>query len=266
VVVADDAISLFLLRARAFVYDERERLREKMERFGENFFPKAAQKTKVKNKNDGQRRRKERRQGRTHQLESEGPGARRRCFSLARFFFFFFFFFSVFSRCVRALFRERERENEISLSFFFQNSIFFFFFSRISLSLLLLLSLTRQSLSAREKQQDNAEVHFKVKMGTKFKKVRNCLRAFRRVPFSKESARFFFFSLSLSLSGTNNPSSKKEIERVAFEMLAPILFYSQKNLIFTTLFSFSYCRSSTRSCSANLSNRARFDSCSTGKE
>ena len=46
-------------------------------------------------------------------------------------FFFFFFFFSVFSRCVRALFRERERENEISLSFFFQNSIFFF--SRISL-------------------------------------------------------------------------------------------------------------------------------------
>ena len=48
-------------------------------------------------------------------------------------FFFFFFFFSVFSRCVRALFRKRERENEISLSFFFQNSIFFF--SRISLSL-----------------------------------------------------------------------------------------------------------------------------------
>jgi len=263
--VADDAISLFLQSARAFVDDEREK---KNGAVWENFSRKAAQKTKVKSKkNDGQRRRKERRQGRTHQLESEGPGARRRCFSLARFFFFFFFFFfSVFSRCVRALFRERERENEISLSFFFQNSIFFFFFSRISLSLLLLLSLTRQSLSAREKQQDNAEVHFKVKMGTKFKKVRNCLRAFRRVPFSKESARFFFFSLSLSLSGTNNPSSKKEIERVAFEMLAPILFYSQKNLIFTTLFSFSYCRSSTRSCSANLSNRARFDSCSTGKE
>ena len=113
---------------------------------------------------------------------------------------------SLFFRAVYALSFARERENEISLSFFFQNSIFFFFFSRISLSLLLLLSLTRQSLSAREKQQDNAEVHFKVKMGTKFKKVRNCLRAFRRVPFLKES--FFFFSLSFSL-WDEHPEFKK---------------------------------------------------------
>lgn len=49
VVVADDAISLFLLRARAFV-DEREnqRMREKMGRFcGENF-PKSGTKNKSK--------------------------------------------------------------------------------------------------------------------------------------------------------------------------------------------------------------------------
>ena len=41
------------------------------------------------------------------------------------------------------------------------------------------------------------------------------------------SARFFFF-FSRSLSGTNTPSSKKEIERVAFEILAPHYFFKAK--------------------------------------
>jgi len=110
---------------------------------GKIFSRKAAQEKVKTKKHDGQRRRKERRQRRTHQLESEGPGARRR---------WLLFLSSSFSspssslfsalRVARALFRKRERENSV---LFFQNSRGDLLLSRAYISSLS-FSLTRFSL------------------------------------------------------------------------------------------------------------------------
>ena len=106
----------------------------------------------------GGRRRKERRQRRTHQLESEGPGT------------FLFVARSFFSRA-----KERERELCAFCSFFSRRRLFKNETQR---------RRRRRSDDARSRRtrltprtlprdaQDNAEVHFKVRTGTKFKKVR----------------------------------------------------------------------------------------------
>ena len=114
-------------------------------------------KTKEKEKHQhhhGGRRRKERRQRRTHQLESEGPGT------------FLFVARSFFSRA-------KERERTLCFLFIFFSSSFFKNETQ-----------RRRSDDARSRRtrltprtlprdaQDNAEVHFKVRTGTKFKKVR----------------------------------------------------------------------------------------------
>jgi len=100
---------------------------------GKIFSRKAAQEKVKTKKHDGQRRGKERRQRRTHQLESEGPGARRR---------WLLFLSSSFSspssslfsalRVARALFRKRERE-KILFFFFKTRGAIFFFLARTSL-------------------------------------------------------------------------------------------------------------------------------------
>ena len=107
----------------------------------------------------GGRRRKERRQRRTHQLESEGPGT------------FLFVARSFFSRA-----KERERELCAFCSFFSRRRLFKNETQR--------RRRRRRSDDARSRRtrltprtlprdaQDNAEVHFKVRTGTKFKKVR----------------------------------------------------------------------------------------------
>ena len=130
--------------------DEREREKKKENR-------QILKKTKEKEKHQhhhGGRRRKERRQRRTHQLESEGPGT------------FLFVARSFFSRA-------KERERTLCFLFIFFSSSFFKNETQ-----------RRRSDDARSRRtrltprtlprdaQDNAEVHFKVRTGTKFKKVR----------------------------------------------------------------------------------------------
>jgi hypothetical protein len=74
------------------------------------------------------------------------------------------------------------------LGLFFRKRAFSFLKNRFpDLSFLCCSNETQISLSFSLKKQDNAEVHFKVKMGTKFKKVR--VRAFRFILLRKTTRR-----------------------------------------------------------------------------
>ena len=183
-------------------------------------------------KHDGFRRRKERRQRRTHQLESEGSGS----FLVVVVVVFVVL---VFKRSLLLLLLL------LLLGLFFRKRAFSLFeksLSPISPSFLCCSNETQISLSFSLKKQDNAEVHFKVKMGTKFKKVR--VRVFRLLFFERRREENWirdFYQPPLRHSLT------------FFLFLSRVFIYKQN-------------RSSTRSCSANLSNPGPFDSYSTGKE
>ena len=129
-------------------------------------------------KHDGFRRRKERRQRRTHQLESEGPGSFLVVVVVAAAVL-------VFKRSLLLLLLL------LLLGLFFRKRAWFSLFEKslspISPSFLCCSNETQISLSFSLKKQDNAEVHFKVKMGTKFKKVR--VRAFRFILLRKTTRR-----------------------------------------------------------------------------
>jgi len=128
--------------------------------------------------------------------------------------------------------------------FFRKRARFSFLKNRFpDLSFLRCSNETQISLSFSLKKQDNAEVHFKVKMGTKFKKVR--VRECRFILLRKTTRR--------ELDERFLQPLLKALAHVFSLSLSCIHIYEQN-------------RSSTRSCSANLSNPGPFDSYSTGRE
>ena len=155
-----DVFSLFFFfnfRLESNTEDEREREKKKRNRQILKKTKETSSPPPPPHHHHGGRRRKERRQRRTHQLESEGPGT------------FLFVARSFFSRA-----KERERELCAFCSFFSRRRLFKNETQR----------RRRRSDDARSRRtrltprtlprdaQDNAEVHFKVRTGTKFKKVR----------------------------------------------------------------------------------------------
>ena len=116
--------------------------------------------------------------------------------------------------------------------FFRKRARFSFLKNRFpDLSFLRCSNETQISLSFSLKKQDNAEVHFKVKMGTKFKKVR--VRAFRFILLRKTTRRelderflqpllkALAHVFSLSLSCVHIFMNKTDLRRVLAAQISP---------------------------------------------